>query len=53
MREAALLIDAHRTSRFDALVLGGGTAVCVAARLSEDGVRSVCLVVERPSELLA
>lgn len=35
--------------RFDALILGGGTAGCVmAARLSEDEDRSVCLVEAGP-----
>jgi choline dehydrogenase-like flavoprotein len=35
--------------RFDVLVLGGGTAGCVvAARLSEDADRSVCLVEAGP-----
>jgi choline dehydrogenase len=38
-----------RRARFDALVLGGGTAGCVlAARLSEDPDRSVCLVEAGP-----
>jgi choline dehydrogenase len=36
-------------SRFDVLVLGGGTAGCVlASRLSEDAARSVCLVEAGP-----
>ena len=35
--------------RFDALVIGGGTAGCVlAARLSEDPDRTVCLVEAGP-----
>jgi choline dehydrogenase len=35
--------------RFDVVVAGGGTAGCiVAARLSEDGARSVCLVEAGP-----
>ena len=35
--------------RFDVLVLGGGAAGCVlAARLSEDAGRSVCLVEAGP-----
>ena len=37
------------TDRFDAVVVGGGTAGCVlAARLSEDADRSVCLVEAGP-----
>jgi choline dehydrogenase len=37
------------TARFDALVLGGGTAGCVlAARLSENPERTVCLVEAGP-----
>ena len=38
-----------RRARFDALVLGGGAAGCVvAARLSEDAGRTVCLVEAGP-----
>ena len=38
-----------RTERFDDLILGGGPAGCVlAARLSEDPGRAVCLVEAGP-----
>lgn len=43
------MVNKVPSPRYDVLVLGGGTAGCVlAARLSEDGTQSVCLVEAGP-----